>query len=115
MIQIVVLGLGRAGRPFSLTEAGKPTYHLAAMLASVFPYILLLKAGELARQAGVPDDQAGAIFAPILRWAAGHLQLDHSFQGDVDGQALYRLLTKLTIEYAGLDQAAKQKLTEALA
>ena len=59
------------------------------MFASVFPYILLLKAGELARQAG------GA--------------------RDVDGQAPYRLLTKLAIEFADLDQAAKQKLTEALA
>ena len=123
--------------PFTLAEDKKPTYHLAAMFASVFPYILLLKAGELARQAGVPDDQVGAIFGPIFRRAADHLQLDHRSQGitgpvsrkdgrtlgqhlealdgDADGQALYRLLTKLSIEYADLDQAAKQELTEALA
>lgn len=50
VVQVLTgLAIDLGGLPFTLGEDQKPTYHLAAMLALVFPYILLLKAGELAR------------------------------------------------------------------
>jgi len=123
--------------PFTIAEGHKMTYHLAAMFASVFPYILLMKCRELAQAAGIPPERHGAIFGPIFKRAADHLRLEDPVQGitgpvsrqdgptlrqhmlllshDPDGQALYRILTKLSIDYASLQGEAQAELMEAIA
>ncbi|MCK4579606.1 MAG: DUF2520 domain-containing protein [Candidatus Marinimicrobia bacterium] len=118
--------------PFVLEEEHKASYHLAAMFASVFPYTLLLKAKELAVKSGIAPGQAGRIFGPIFRRALDHLEQTGAGQGMTgpvsrgDGQtlqehmtlladspediALYKALTRLSIQYANLEHDIEAKL-----
>ena len=123
-------------RPFVLDEKDKGSYHLAAMFASVFPYILLLQAKELAQEAGIASSEASTIFGPIFRRAVRHLEESDPRQGltgpvsrgdaqavrrhlellagDPDRAELYRSLTRLSMRYAPLDAGGKELLEEVL-
>lgn len=122
--------------PFEIDEERKENYHLAAMFASVFPYVLLLNARELAEECGIPADQVAAMFGPIYRQAESHFA-EASASGGLTGpvsrgdfntvrrhmqtlnshpelRKLYQQLTRLSIDYADQPAEISQKLTEAL-
>lgn len=123
-------------RPFALEEGAKGSYHLAAMFASVFPYILLLQAKELAEKSGIAASDASIIFGPIFRRAVRHLEEGDPRQGltgpvsrgdgqtvrrhlellagDPDQAELYRHLTRLSLRYARLDPGTRESLEQAL-
>ncbi len=133
---LVSLAEQLGARPFILDEGAKGSYHLAAMFASVFPYILLLQARELAEKSGIAPGDASRIFGPIFRRAAQHLEGSDSRQGltgpvsrgdaqtvrrhlellagDPDRAGLYRHLTRLSLRYARLDPGARESLEQAL-
>ncbi len=123
-------------RPFVLDDRAKVSYHLAAMFASVFPYILLLQAKELAEKSGIAPSDASKIFGPIFRRAVRHLEESDPGQGltgpvsrgdaltvrqhldtlagDPERAELYRSLTRLSLRYARLDPGARESLEQAL-
>ncbi len=123
-------------RPFVLDDEAKSSYHLAAMFASVFPYILLLQAKELAEKSGIASSDASIIFGPIFRRAVQHLEESDPRQGltgpvsrgdaqtvrqhlellagDPERAELYRSLTRLSLRYARLDPGARESLEQAL-
>ena len=123
-------------RPFAIDDEAKSSYHLAAMFASVFPYLLLLQAKELAEQSGIASSDASKIFGPIFRRAVRHLEESDPQQGltgpvsrgdastvrqhldtlagDPERAALYRSLTRLSLRYAQLDRGARESLEQAL-
>ncbi len=122
--------------PFEVDESQKETYHLAAMFASVFPYILLLTARELATECGIPADQAAAVFGPIFGQAKRHLAESspsggltgpvsrgdsatimrhmHTLEAHPQLRKLYQQLTELSIGYADHPPEISRKLAEAL-
>ena len=123
-------------QPFEIDEAQKENYHLAAMFASVFPYILLLTAGELAEKCGIPADQVADMLGPTFRQAVRQFA-ETSASGGLTGpvsrgdfntvkqhmqtlnsrpelRKLYQQLTKLSIGYADQPPEISRKLTEAL-
>ena len=123
-------------RPFILDQEHTSSYHLAAMFASVFPYILLLQAKELAQRSGLAPEEAGTMFGPIFRRAADHLEAAdpqagltgpvsrgdaqavrqhlEALAGDHDLAELYRALTRISLRYAGLDAGARESMEAAL-
>jgi len=123
-------------RAFMLDDEHTSSYHLAAMFASVFPYIMLLQAKELAQQSGLGPDEAGTVFGPIFRRAADHLEaVDpqkgltgpvsrgdeqtvrrhlEALAGDHDLAELYRALTRISMRYADLDTGTRESLEAAL-
>ncbi|MCH7497170.1 MAG: DUF2520 domain-containing protein [Candidatus Marinimicrobia bacterium] len=128
---------GRMGaRPFEVDETRKETYHLAVMFASVFPYILLLTARELAAECGIPAHQAAAVLGPIFGQAERHLAASspsggltgpvsrgdsatierhmHVLEAHPQLRKLYRQLTELSIGYAHQPPEIARKLAEAL-
>ena len=122
--------------PFEVDEARKQTYHLAAMFASVFPYVLLLTAQDLAAECGIPTHQAAAVFGPIFSQAQRHLAASspsagltgpvsrgdsatierhmHALEAYPALRKLYRQLTELSIGYARQPPEISRKLAEAL-
>ncbi len=122
--------------PFILDHEHTSSYHLAAMFASVFPYILLLQAKELAQRSGLAPEEAGTMFGPIFRRAADHLEAVDPQEGltgpvsrgdeqavrqhlevlagDHDLAELYRALTRISLRYAGLDAGARKSMDAVL-
>ncbi|MEE9464277.1 MAG: DUF2520 domain-containing protein, partial [Candidatus Neomarinimicrobiota bacterium] len=123
-------------RPFILDDEHTSSYHLAAMFASVFPYILLLQAKELAQRSGLAPEETGTMFGPIFRRTADHLEVvdphegltgpvsrgdeqtvrQHleALAGDHDLAELYRALTRISLRYAGLDAGTRESVEAAL-
>lgn len=59
--------------PIRLTPAGKPAYHAGAVFAANFLVALAGVAERLAREAGIPEVEAGRVYLPLLRGAASNL------------------------------------------
>jgi predicted short-subunit dehydrogenase-like oxidoreductase (DUF2520 family) len=59
--------------PVRLAASAKPAYHAGAVFAANFLVALAAVAERLARDAGVPPDDASRLYLPLLRGAASNL------------------------------------------
>ncbi len=59
--------------PIRLAAEAKPAYHAAAVFAANFLVALAAVAERLARDAGVPSEDAARLYLPLLRGAASNL------------------------------------------
>jgi predicted short-subunit dehydrogenase-like oxidoreductase (DUF2520 family) len=122
--------------PIRLTAAAKPAYHAGAVFAANFLVALAGVAERLAREAGIPDVDAGRVYLPLLRGAASNLDAGAAaaltgpiVRGDVatirahlgalgaEDRELYRRLGLATLplaRQAGLSGEAAARVAELL-
>ena len=122
------------GRPFVLDESMKETYHVAGMFASVFPLLLLYKALDLLEKAGISRQEAGMVLVPIFRRAADHVLSEdqpgaitgpvpredistikahlEQLSGDDTDQEIYRVMTRLSLQYCFPDERTRKTMEE---
>ncbi|MDN0075526.1 DUF2520 domain-containing protein [Crenobacter sp. SG2303] len=65
--RLAALATAIGGRPFRLAAGGKAAYHAALSVASNYLVTLTELAGQLARQAGVPDENVAGLIGPLMR------------------------------------------------
>ncbi|MCW3481409.1 DUF2520 domain-containing protein [Neisseriaceae bacterium JH1-16] len=117
------------GKPFRLAPGGKAAYHAALSVASNYLVTLTELAGQLARQAGVPDGEVAGLIGPLMRQTlANALTLGPAaaltgpiVRGDAgtvarhlavlpdDVQPVYRRLGERTVALAGARLSAQQQ------
>lgn len=120
-----------------LSPEGKAAYHAGAVMAANYTVALASVAERLAVAGGVPPEIAGRIYLPLIRGAAGNLELGPAAaltgpvrRGDLrtveahlgaleaEDRELYRLLGLAALRLArasGLDPAAADRLQRILA
>jgi predicted short-subunit dehydrogenase-like oxidoreductase (DUF2520 family) len=62
-------------RPVRLASGTKAAYHAGAVIASNYAVALAAVAEQLARRAGVPADQAAALYLPLMQGTVANLAL----------------------------------------
>ncbi|GBD31113.1 hypothetical protein HRbin33_00061 [bacterium HR33] len=120
-------------RPFRLGPGGKARYHAGAVFAANFLVTLYARAERLFRDAGIPsgearaalvalmrgvvenlaDRGAGALTGPLARGDVETVRL-HLEALDPQDRLLYRVLSRLTLDLAGLPEARRQALERLL-
>jgi len=65
--RLASLATAIGGKPFRLAAGGKAAYHAALSVASNYLVTLTELAGQLARQAGVPDGNVAGLIGPLMR------------------------------------------------
>lgn len=131
-------GIGLARRiglaPFELRAADKPRYHAGAVFAANFLVTIAAAARRLFEQAGVPPEHAarglatlmggvlenvikngpaGALTGPVKRGDASTVRANLRAL-DPESAALYRALSRATLEIAGLNEEHRRALQRAL-
>ena len=61
--------------PVRLAAGAKPAYHAGAVIVSNYAVVLAAVAERLAREAGVPPAEAGALYLPLMRGTVANLSL----------------------------------------
>lgn len=120
-------------RPFRLDSDKKATYHAAAVIAANFLVTLYARAEALFRKAGIPPEEARAALGSLMAGVVENVRQRGTdavtgpvARGDVetirlhlrvlDGEdaALYRMLSRLTLELVELDSSRRRTIFEVL-
>ena len=74
VMRLSELATAMGARPLTVSAAGKPAYHAAAVLAAGGVVALLDVIGELGRVAGLDEQAALDTYAPLIRSALGNAE-----------------------------------------
>lgn len=119
--------------PFRLAPGKKARYHAGAVFAANFLVTLYARAEKLFTDAGIAPHEArpalvglmegvlenlrergiGALTGPLARGDVESVKL-HLEALDPEDRLLYRLLSRLTLDFAGLPEAKRRELERAL-